>query len=215
MATLKRLGLEENTLIVWTSDNGAVKHNPPQGSNWPYRGYGYDTSEAAMRMPCIMRWPKKVPAGKVQNELCSTMDLLPTFAELAEAALPARPIDGKDISRLLFDSADAKSHWDDTGFGFYRMEQLQAVRSGPWKLYLPLENKFNSLNRKTITANLELYDVVKDVHEDHEVSTQYPDVVARLTLLADRIRSETGDTNQIGAGQRAAGWIDEPQPLKP
>lgn len=90
MATLDRLGLTANTLFIWTSDNGAVQRKPRQGSNAPYQGPAYDTSEGAMRMPCVMRWPGKIPAGKVQDELCSTMDLLPTLAKLAAAALPIR-----------------------------------------------------------------------------------------------------------------------------
>lgn len=215
MAALKRLGLDRNTLVVWTSDNGAVQRNPPQGSNAPYRGFGYDTSEAAMRMPCVMRWPGKIPADNVQDELCSTMDLLPTFCKLAGAPLSTHPIDGRDISPLLFGTPDATSHWDKKGFGYYRLEQLQAVRSGPWKLYLPLEHKFTTLNRKTAPARLELFDVRNDVHEDHEVSSQHPDVVKQLTAYAEEVRSEVGDMDLPGTGQRPAGWINVPQPLTP
>src|SRR6185369_10511867 len=80
LAALNRLGLDENTLVIWTSDNGAVQRNPRQGSSAPYRGFGYDTSEGAMRMPCVIRWPGKVPAGKTCDEIVTTMDLLPTFA---------------------------------------------------------------------------------------------------------------------------------------
>jgi len=217
MAALKRLGLDENTLVVWTSDNGAVRRNPPQGSGAPYRGYGYDTSEGAMRMPCVMRWPGKIPAGKVQDELCSTMDLLPTFAKLAGAPLPTKPIDGRDIRPILFSEPGAKSHWDEEGFGYYRREQLQAVRAGQWKLYLPLEKKFINNAAKTAPqpAPLELYDVRHDVHEDKEVSAQNPDVVKRLTALADSIRTEIGDVDKPGTGQRPAGWVENPKPLLP
>ena len=94
-----RLGLDERTLVVWTSDNGAVARKPAQGSCAPYRGMGYDTSEGAMRMPCLMRWPGKIPAGRVSDELCSTVDLLPTLAALAGAALPAKAIDGLEPAR--------------------------------------------------------------------------------------------------------------------
>lgn len=215
MAALKRLGLDDNTLVVWTSDNGAANRNPPQGSSAPYRGFGYDCSEGGMRMPCVMRWPGKIPAGKTQDELCSTMDLLPTFARLAGAPLPTKAIDGRDIRPLMFSELGAKSHWDDTGFAFYRMEQLQAVRSGPWKLYLPLPNKYVSLARKAAPAKLELYDVRHDVHEDHEVSAQNPDVVKRLTALAEKTRVEIGDMDKPGAGQRVAGRVDNPKPLLP
>lgn len=213
MAALRRHGLEQNTLLIWTSDNGAVLRNPRQGSCDPYRGFGYDTSEGAMRMPCVMSWPGRIPAGSVQSEITSTMDLLPTFAGLAGAALPEKPIDGRDISPLMFGTPDAHSHWDDTGFFYYRLEQLQAVRSGRWKLYLPLSEKYVSLGRKAATSELELFDVQNDVHEDHEVSAQHPDIVQRLLALAEAARKELGDAGRAGRAQRTAGLVDRPRPL--
>jgi arylsulfatase A-like enzyme len=215
LAALKRLGLDDDTLVIWTSDNGAVQRKPPQGSSAPYRGFGYDTSEGAMRMPCVMRWPGKIPAGRVQDELCTTMDLLPTFAKLAGAPMPEKPIDGHDIRPLLLGDAGAKSPWDGAGFCYYRMEQLQAVRAGQWKLYLPLENKYVALNRKTAPAALELFDVRNDVHEDHEVSAQHPEVVKRLLAMAEQARQELGDMEHAGKGQRPAGRVDDPKPLLP
>lgn len=215
MAALKRLKLEDDTLIVWTSDNGAAKRNPPQGSSAPYRGFGYDTSEGAMRMPCVMRWPGKISAGAVNDALCSTMDMLPTFAALAEAKLPSQKIDGHDIHSILFDAKNTKSPWDDDGFFYYRMEQLQAVRAGEWKLYLPLEAKFMNLQRKGQPAKLELYDVRHDVGEQSEVSAQHPDVVARLTALAEKARSDLGDVNRVGSGQREAGMVEKAVPILP
>lgn len=215
LGALKRLKLDDSTLFVWTSDNGAVRRNPPQGSCAPYKGYGYDTSEGAMRMPCVMRWPGKIPAGAVCDEVCTTMDLLPTFAKLAGAPLPDRKIDGRDIRPLLFGEAGAKSPYDETGFFYYRMEQLQAVRWKQWKLYLPLEGKFIANNRKTASAKLELYDVRSDVSEEHEVSATQPDVVKHMLALADSAREELGDVNRPGKGQRPAGWVKNPKPLLP
>src|ERR1051325_11980518 len=91
---LQRLILIDQTLVIWTADNGAVQRNPPQGSCAPYKGWGYDTSEGAMRMPCVMRFPGRIPAGRVCDEIVTTMDLLPTFANLADAKLPSRTLDG-------------------------------------------------------------------------------------------------------------------------
>jgi arylsulfatase A len=214
MKTLSRLGLAENTLVVWTSDNGAVARNPAQGSCAPYRGSGYDTSEGAMRMPCVIRWPGKIPAGAVQDEICTTMDLLPTFASLVGAALPDKPIDGRDITPLMLGKHDAHSHWDETGFFYYRLEQLQAVRSGPWKLYLPLGKKYVDLGRRKEASTLELFNVRSDVHEDHEVSAEQPEVVQRLTALAEHARIELGDADRVGRAQRPAGFVEHPQPLR-
>ena len=205
---LKRLRLDKNTLVIFTSDNGTVRRNPPQGSNAPYRGWGYDTSEGAMRVPCVMRWPGRIPANRVCDELTTAMDLLPTFAKLAGAPLPLNPIDGHDIRPLLFGERGAKSPWDEKGFGYYRMEQLQAVRAGPWKLYLPLENKYVNLARKTEPAKLALYDVRHDVQEELEVSAQHPDVVQRLLKLAENIRAEIGDVEFKGKGQRTSASVD-------
>lgn len=215
MAALQRLKLADNTLVIWTSDNGAVQRNPPQGSCQPYRGWGYDTSEGAMRMPCVMRFPGRIPAGRVCNEVVSTIDLLPTFARLANAEIPSRPIDGHDIRPILFGEANAVSPWDEPGYMFYRMEQLQAVRSGPWKLYLPLAEKFVANNRRTAPSALALFNVRTDVGETEEISARRPDIVERLTALVERARSELGDVNRPGSGQRPAGHVANPQPLVP
>jgi arylsulfatase A len=214
-AALARLNLADHTLVIWTSDNGAVQRHPPQGSCAPYRGWGYDTSEGAMRMPCVMRFPGRIPAGRVCDEVVSTIDLLPTFARLAGADLPPRPIDGHDVRNLLFGKADAKSPWDEPGYMFYRMEQLQAVRSGPWKLYLPLSEKYITNNRHTAPAPIALFNVRTDVGETSENSAEYPAVVQRLTALAAMARKELGDTNLRGLGQRPAGYIAHPLPLVP
>lgn len=215
MAALQRMKLADNTLVVWTSDNGAVKRNPPQGSNAPYRGSGYDTSEGAMRMPCVMRWPGKIAAGAVNDALCSTLDLLPTFASLTGASLPPHKIDGHDITSILFDAGNTASPWDDDGFFFYRMEQLQAVRAGDWKLYLPLEGKFKTLGSRREPSKLELFDVRHDVSEEHEASAQHPEVVQRLIQLAEKAREDIGDFNHPGTGQRKAGMVENAVPLLP
>lgn len=209
LRTVHELGLDNNTVIVWTSDNGAVKRQPQQGSNEPYRGFAYDTSEGAMRMPCLMRWPHRIPTGNLCDQLCTAMDFLPTFAALAGAELPAdRKIDGHDIRPILFQGPAASSPWNETGFCYYRMEQLQAIRVDCWKLYLPLEKKLNTLNRRTAPSPLELFDVCKDPGETKEVSRQHPNVVQRLLKLAEQARHDLGDGEQIGRGQRPAGWVN-------
>lgn len=213
MAALRRHGLDDKTLVIWTSDNGPVRRNPPQGSAAPYKGHGYDCSEGAMRMPCVMRWPGQIPAGKTCEELASTMDLLPTFAALAGAPLPEPTIDGGNISEIILGRPDARSHWDDDGFFYYMMDQLQAVRAGPWKLYLPLVQKYRTLRRDNGSSKLELYDVRRDVTETNEVATQHPDVVERLLALAKKARAEIGDVDRPGRGQRPAGIVDDPRPL--
>jgi arylsulfatase A-like enzyme len=214
MACLQRLGLDEQTLVVWTSDNGAVGWAPRQGSNAPLRGYGYDTSEGSHRMPCLVRWPGHVAAGTVCEEVTTMMDWLPTLAGLTGAPLPAEPLDGYDIQPLLRGEPTARSPYEGTGFFYYFMDQLQAVRWRQWKLYLPLEHKRLTLgpNSPTAPCEAELYDVAADLSETQELSAAHPEVVAHMLALAEAARVELGDTGQEGRGQRPAGWVATPTP---
>lgn len=214
LKALKQNGIDDKTIVVWTNDNGAVNRNPPQGSNAPYKGMGYSTTEGGQRMPCIVRWPGKVPAGTVCDELSTMMDLLPTLTKLAAAPQPRNKIDGQDIASLVLGDADAKSPYDETGFFYYQITQLQAVRAGPWKLYLPLESKgtLAGAKKKAQPQQLALFDVRNDVSEQNEVSAKHPDVIARLAAMADKARAELGDGDRRGSGQREAGHVADPKP---
>ncbi len=216
LALLKELGLDEQTLVVWTSDNGAVGWNPPQGSNAPFRGWGYDTSEGGQRMPCIARWPGRIPAGVVRDDLTSMMDLLPTLARLAGMHPPAgRVIDGHDILPILTDAPSAQSPYDEVGFFYYYREQLQAIRAGPWKLYLPLACKLNNLGgdfSRAKPSEAALYDVRHDFGETRECAAANPGIVARLLALAEKARADLGDWDRAGACQRPAGLVADPTP---
>lgn len=213
---LDEMDLSEKTLLIWTSDNGAVGWNPRQGSNAPLRGWGYDTSEGGQRVPCIARWPGRIPPGVVRDDVLTMMDVLPTATHLAGTAPPHdRLIDGHDILPILTDEPGAASPYDEPGFFYYYREQLQAVRSGPWKFYLPLERKMRRLDGRlegAAPAETELYDLRGDIGETCEVSAQHPDVVARLTALAERARADLGDVGRDGANQRPAGRVDDPEP---
>jgi arylsulfatase A-like enzyme len=210
LRVLKEEGLAERTLVVWTSDNGAPRRTPPQGSNAPYAGWGYNTSEGAMRMPCLMWWPGKIPPGVSCDALSAMIDLLPTFAGLAGAVLPERKIDGFDMADVWFGRREEASPRDQMGFFYYHAEQIQAVRSGPWKLYLRLDQKLMNLADKTEPAELRLFDVRHDVAETREVSAAHPEMVARLNAMAEAAREELGDLNRQGKGQRPAGWVENP-----
>lgn len=214
LTALKQHGIDDRTLVIWTSDNGAVARNPPQGSNAPYSGMGYSTREGGQRMPCIVRWPNQIPAGSVNDQLCTMMDFMPTLTSLCGAVQPSAKIDGHDISSILFQSATS-SPYDEVGFFYYQVKQLQAVRAGRWKLYLPLDSQrgLGQSQAKNNPQQLALYDVQNDVSETREASAQFPEVVARLVALAAHARLELGDDDQIGTGQRPAGEISDPQPL--
>lgn len=213
LQALRDCGLDERTLVMTTSDHGPVYFDPPQGRPGPLKGWGYTTAEGGMRPSCVARWPGVIPAGSVCTQITSVLDILPTFAALAGVALPTdRVIDGHDMTALLRAQRDAVSGHDAGGFFYYQIEQLQAVRSGPWKLYLPLAEKRFGLSKKTIPFDAELYHLLDDVGEAHNVIADHPDVVARLSAMADAARADLGDTGRIGAGQRPGGWIDSPEP---
>ena len=194
-----------------TSDNGAVKHDPRQGSNAPLRGWGYSTDEGGMRVPLLARWPVRIPADTECAELATMMDWLPTFAELLGTKLPQdRPIDGRDISPLLFESSNAVSPHQ--AFYYYQKDQLQAVRSGRWKLYLPLANYVKGASPEKQPRPASLFDLVADVDERHDRAAEQPQIVAELTQRAEEARTEIGDGERIGRGIRKPGWVDTPVP---
>ncbi len=209
LATLRRLDIDDQTLVIFTSDNGAVKGHG--GSNEPLNGWGYGTMEGGMRVPCVMRWPGHIPAGKICDKLTTTMDLLPTFARLAGTAPPNdRVIDGRDIWPLMACEEGAESPHG--AFYYYHIDQLQAVRSGRWKLHLPLKVK-RAFAREDRDGNpTMLFDLSGDLKESIDVSDKHPEVVERLMALAERARAELGDLNREGVGLRPAGIVPNPTP---
>ena len=217
--------IADRTFVIWTSDNGAGRlPEGSRGSNLPLKGWGYSTSEAGMRVPCIAWWPGKVPANTVCSKLATTMDLLPTYKRLAtnddrssDATSHHRVIDGKDVWPLFAGRADATTPHD--SFFYYYMDQLQAVRSGKWKLYLALPGKRTSPFSKSVRpfriedhASAELYDLVNDLSETKNVASENPQVVKRLYRFAEQARIELGDVDEIGKGQRPAAFVKDPIP---
>jgi arylsulfatase A-like enzyme len=201
-------GLERRTLVVFTSDNGATR----RGENGPLSGGKGSTMEGGMRVPCLARWPGRIPAGTGTDAVTSTMDLLPTLAGLAGASLPQDAgLDGHDISGLLFGRNGADSPYE--AFFYYFMGQLQAVRSGPWKLHLPLAEKHHGWHREPFKSSAALFHLGWDIGETENVIDRYPEVAARLTGYAEEARTDLGDLRRQGRGQRPAGWIKDPRPL--
>ena len=206
--TLKELELDENTLVVFTSDNGPwiERHiGDYGGSADPLRGAKMMTWEGGLREPCIMRWPGTIPAGRNCDEIATTMDLLPTFAKLAGAKLPRdRKIDGYDILSLMKARPGAKSPHE--AFYYYGYTYLQAVRSGKWKLVLrrPAKPPWTSWYGRMIDAveKTQLYDLDADIEEKHDVAAEHPDIVARLMKLVEKAREDLGDYDRIGKGAR-------------
>lgn len=213
---LVELGIEDNTLVIWTSDNGSPMakdmNSTARGTNKPLNGRGYTTAEGAFRVPTIMWWPGTVPAGTVCNELATTMDLLPTFALLAGGTVPSdRIIDGHDIRPLIEGKSGAKTPYH--VFYYYAMEQLQAVRKGPWKLFVPLKEFSRHPHfKKGEGSKPLLFNVETDISSEHNVAAQHPEIVKELMALAEKGRADLGDTNRPGVNQRSAGKIENPVP---
>lgn len=204
---LKELGIDDNTLVIFTSDNGA----DGGGSNEPLRNAKGSTYEGGMRVPCIMRFPGKIPAGRVCRQVCSAMDFLPTMARLCGTEPSKdRKIDGKDIWPLMSGKPGARSPHE--AFYYYQIDQLQCVRSGKWKLHLPMEMKKTNWEESEGKTPLQLYDLKNDINEDHNVADEHPDVVRRLLALAEKMRKDIGDAGVKGENQRPAGWVKEPRP---
>jgi len=180
--TLKRLGLDDNTIVLFTSDNGPwLVKKEDGGCALPLRDGKGTTYDGGVRVPCVVRWPGKIPAGTVCAEMATAMDILPTFSRLAGASVPTdRTIDGRDIWPLMSGAEGASSPHE--ALFFYRANRLQAMRSGKWKLILPQDGSPTAL-----------YDLEADIGESKDVSGAYPIVVRRLSEMAQKCREDIGD----------------------
>lgn len=201
---IKRNGLDDNTLVLFTSDNGPwLSYGSHAGSAGPLREGKGTMWEGGYREPCVMRWPGRIPAGTRCDELASTIDVFPTIAKLIGAELPKeRKIDGKDIWPLMSGEEGARSPHE--AFYCYYDRELRGVRDRRWKLVLPHE--YRSLDGKPggrdgvsapykqLKTKQALYDLKKDVGETKDVSADHPDIVARLEKAAEQARATLGDT---------------------
>jgi arylsulfatase A-like enzyme len=208
-------GLDKDTLVIFSSDNGPwLLFGNHAGSALPLREGKGTMWEGGARVPCIMRWPGHIPAGSVCKKIATTMDLLPTIVAICGADLPTQKIDGVNILPLM--EGDVNANPRDTFFYYYGGE-LQAVRSGKWKLHFPHSytamdggvpgkdgHPGHYVTRKT---GIELYNLDDDISETRDVASEHPDIVARLTALGDVARAELGDaiTGVRGSGVRPPG----------
>jgi arylsulfatase A len=217
LAALKRNGLEDNTFVIFTSDNGPWLTYGNHGGRAGLLREGKGTEfEGGVREPCIMRWPGKVPAGRTLDTPAMTIDLFPTFAKLIGAEPPKHPIDGKDIGPLAFGKPGATSPQE--AYYFFWGRELHAVRSGKWKLHFPHEYRHvgerrgadgKAAGQSNATIGLSLFDLESDVGETTNVADRHPEVVTRLKSLAEKGRDELGDTltKREGKGIRPPGRL--------
>jgi arylsulfatase A len=209
---LRSLGLEDDTIVVFTSDNGSLGDRPAPvggdgtplgGSNGPLRGSKGGTWEGGLRVPGIVRWPGRIRAGRVSSELATAMDLHPTLAGLCGATVPDdRVIDGRDLSAVWFDETAASPR---EVFLYYWMNDLEAVRDRRFKLHFAKRGRELSA----------LYDLVSDIGETTDVAADHPDVVSRLEAAAEAARHTLGDarSGRSGSQVRPIGRVAEARPL--
>ena len=225
---LKELKLDQDTYVIFTSDNGPWLNGGGWGPEYggsadPLRGNKASNWDGGMRVPCIMWAPGHIPAGRTCDEIATTMDILPTFARLSGGQAPTdRVIDGHDISTLMRGDPGAKS--PTKAFYYYTHTFLEAVRSGRWKLHLPRpaivpwmpnplywKAQFKPEDDIEIKAPM-LFDLESDIGESLDVAKEHPDVVSQLLKLAEWAREDIGDYNRVGQNAR---FFDTHHPHRP
>jgi len=210
--TLRELKLAENTLVVFTSDNGPwLTQGKNGGTAGPLRGGKGGTFEGGMREPTLAWWPGKVPAASTCDAVAGNIDLLPTFAAMGAASLPQGvQIDGRDISQLLLGKSQQsprEAHY------FFSSNRLEAVRSGPWKLAIARQSENmggpKPFGAPAVEFTPTLFNLDTDIGEAHDVAPEHPDVVERLQKLIAVMNADLG-VKQLGPGVRRPGRVEQP-----
>jgi arylsulfatase A len=220
LKALEEHSLARKTLVIFTSDNGPwLSYGNHAGSAGDLREGKGTVWEGGVRVPCIMRWPGRIPANTTCDEPAMTIDLFPTIAALLDVEVPKHKIDGKNIWPLIDGTPGAKSP-QEAYFFYYNTNDLLAVRSGPWKLVVPHE--YRTLNGQpggtngiptkytNVKAELALFNLENDRGETRNVAAQNREVVERLSALLDRARADLGDDLQKvkPTGRRDPGRVD-------
>ncbi|NWJ52866.1 MAG: sulfatase [Bacteroidetes bacterium] len=221
LQTLKELKLDDNTLVIFTSDNGPwLNYGNHAGSTGGLREGKGSSYEGGQRLPCIMRWKGKIPEGLVCNNLASGIDILPTIATIAGAPLPKKKIDGVNILPLMlgnFEENPRKSF-----LYYYRRNSLEAVRNETFKLvfnhpgrtyegFLPGKDGIPGGANENFNFTGGLYDMRRDPGERYDVSKMYPEIIKELEQIAQEAREDLGDdiAGNPGKNRRSPGRVKE------
>ena len=221
LKTLEENGLEENTLVIFTSDNGPwLNYGNHAGSTGGLREGKGTTFEGGQRVPCLMRWKGVIPEGVVSHNLASAIDILPTLAAIADVPLPIHKIDGVSLLPLL--RGDLEANPRQNFYYYYGQNNLEAVRSGTWKLVFPHPGRTyegfqpgDDGSAGQVNGNFSfqggLYDLRRDPGERYDVSQSYPEIVVALEEVAREARVDLGDDLQgiKGKNRREPGRVEE------
>ncbi|HRG13701.1 MAG TPA: sulfatase [Macellibacteroides fermentans] len=217
---LRKEGLDENTLVVVTSDNGPwINYGNHAGSTGGLREGKGTSFEGGQRVPCLMQWKGTIPAGSVCNKLAVNIDLLPTFAHISGAAMPSHKTDGVNLFSLL--QGDTKSTPRTSFLYYYRRNSLEAVSDGEFKLIFPHPTRTyegfapgndgmpGRVDENKMLEEKILIDLRRDPGERYNVLSQYPEAAGRLEQMANEAREDLGDDLQKkeGKNRRAIGTL--------
>jgi arylsulfatase A-like enzyme len=220
LKALKDNGLDKNTLVIFTSDNGPwLNFGNHAGSTGGLREGKGVSFEGGVRVPCLMRWKGSVPEGLVCNQLASTIDLLPTIASICGLKLPKNRIDGVNLLPIL--RGDMTQQPRKYFYYYYRQNDLQAVRRDHWKLVLPHKGRsyvgqlpgndgFPGPSPEDFPFPQGLYDLRRDPAEAYDVQEKYPEILAELLKVAEAAREDLGDdiTHREGKNRRKSGRVE-------
>ncbi|TWT84723.1 Arylsulfatase [Planctomycetes bacterium CA13] len=212
MKALKEVGIDDNTIVIFASDNGPTENTYAK----PFRGTKYVTFEGGHRVPFILHWPAKIKQGRVLDVPINAMDVFPTLSEIIEVPMPQdRTYDGVSLMPLLVGEPLARQRAQP--FFYYNCENLQAVRMSDWKLHLPRELKqipFWDKNKAFIDIKRPvLYNLRTDPEETSDVASANPEIVQEMAELATSMRRELGEYMRRGSGQRRTGSIVPDAPV--
>lgn len=220
MKALKSNGLEENTIVIFTSDNGPwLSYGNHAGSTLPFREGKGTAWEGGQREPFLIKYPGVIPADRVSDTPLMAIDIMPSIAEATRSKLSSNKIDGKSAWKLF--KGETIESPQEAYFFYYRVNELFGVRYGKWKLYFP--HTYRTMKgqepgkdgkpgdyRMVKMEEIELYDVVQDKGETNNVAAANPEVVEKIKLLAKDIRFRLGDSllELEGSENREPGMVD-------
>ena len=221
LKTLEANGLSENTLVIFTTDNGPwLNYGDHAGSTGGLREGKLTSWDGGQRVPCIIKWPGVIDPGTTCNKLASTIDFLPTIVDILGAELPKHKIDGVNILPLL--KSDEAANPRETILYYLGQNELRGVRKGNWKIVLPHRYSSYELGmpgnggfpgtRKAVQLDsMLLFNFMRDPGERNNVLAKYPEKVAELLEVVEAARADLGDrlTEREGAGRRPVGMLKE------